>query len=39
MALYQVKWDLGSKGMNALVSALGLGSTTIHLFGFGIETC
>jgi hypothetical protein len=39
MALYNVRWNLGSKGVNALVSGLGLGSTTVHLFGVGIEIC
>lgn len=39
MALYQMKWDLGSDEMSALVGTLGFGSTTVHLFGVGIETC
>jgi hypothetical protein len=39
MALYQVRWDLGSNGAGALVGTLGLGFATIHLFGVGIETC
>jgi hypothetical protein len=34
-----VTWDLGSKGVSALVGVLGLGSAAIHLFGVGIETC
>jgi hypothetical protein len=39
MALYQMRWDLGFEGVSALVSALGLGSAVVHLFGVGIEIC